>query len=90
MCAAYVRVDHVERKGNAIEIFYRYVPHSGKELTWHFALIPVGQLAPGNYQVKITQLPVDMSLIHQTTGEVDYKTGDKFVCKPFSFSVTEH
>ncbi len=90
MCAAYVRVDHVERKRNTIEIFYRYVPHSGKELTWHFALIPVGQLPPGNYQVTMTQLPVDMSLMHETTSEVDKKIGNKFVCKPFSFSISDH
>jgi hypothetical protein len=85
---AYVRVDHVERDKSSIKIFYRYVLHNDRELTWHFALIPVGKLPPGSYDVTMVQLPVDLTLMHGTYGEIDQKVGDKPICKPFSFSVT--
>jgi hypothetical protein len=86
---SYVRVDHAEVQDKTVEIFYRYVPHNDRDLTWHYAIIPVGRLSPGTYNVKITQLPVDMSLMHGESDEIDTKAGDKYVCKPFSFSVSQ-
>ena len=71
----YCHLDHVTRTGNHIEIAWRFVQHGNDWATEHFAIIPLGKLLPGQYEVKILQLqkPSDW--------------GAKIVCKSFSFSV---
>lgn len=56
--AYYVRIDRVEQAKQMIVVSYRFVHHRTQDSSYHFALIPL-QLAPGNYDVEIRQLPVD-------------------------------
>ncbi len=86
---AYVHVDHVERNGTTIEIFYRFVPHLTAEVTQHFAIIPVGHLSAGDYDVKITQLPMMGGYVPPKAIPIDQDAEQKYVCKPFSFSVIQ-
>jgi hypothetical protein len=53
----YVRIDAVERAGNKFVIPYQLVTHPTYNMTFHFALIPLGKLQPGEYTVELEQLP---------------------------------
>ncbi len=74
---------HVERDGNTFRLTYQTITHPEAFASQYFALIPVGKLEAGKYNVEINQLPP--------------KHGDPFtdeemnsiICKPFSFTVTE-
>jgi hypothetical protein len=60
MCGRYVRLVSVERSQYLIDVKYQFVSHQTAEMTTHFAIIPLGQLTEGTYQVKIQQLePID-------------------------------
>jgi hypothetical protein len=85
----YVHLDHVKRRGKTIQIAYRFVPHQTKQLTAHFALIPLGKLAPGEYRVDIVRLPLDQTYIERGFKSVDPRWNAQVVCRPFSFTVTE-
>lgn len=88
LAGSYVRLENAERRGNKIEIRYRFVAHRTKDATNHFALIPLGKLPPGKYQVDIVQLPIEHP---NRTAEMAYLPPDKarrIVCQPFSFTVT--
>jgi hypothetical protein len=74
----YVHLDHVERKGNTFEIYFRFVMHKTDEVTESYAIIPVGSLQTGKYAVKIIQSDFQSA---------DLDRQNKFICKPFSFSV---
>lgn len=52
-----VQVREVEVRGNTIELKYRFIYYTQKILSTQFALIPLGKLAAGKYEVKLTQLP---------------------------------
>jgi hypothetical protein len=54
----FVHVESVQREGTAITIQYRFVVHREPHVTAHFALIPLGELKPGKYEVRMAQLPV--------------------------------
>lgn len=80
----YVHVESVEQTNHSITVKYRLVAHSTGEVTSHFALIPLGKLSEGLYEVKIKQLPpVDTAgkpakPIHHTR---------QIVCGGFAFRV---
>jgi len=82
-----VHIDHVERRGNTVEIQYRVVPHLDLYLSEHFALIPLGKLPSGFYQVKVVQGPMEQKYL-----DYGYKQGTpaqaaKFVSQSFTFEV---
>jgi hypothetical protein len=85
----YVYLDHIERKGNTFEIYFRFVNHMTDEVTEHYAIIPVGKLPVGEYEVKIIQLPVDARLLGTKPDfrPVDLDAQRRVICKPFSFAV---
>jgi len=82
----YVRLDQVERKGNEFVIRYHFVTHATKNMTIHFALIPLGKLSPGKFRVKLTQLPVKQGRL-ASPKPIDPKVVERFVCRSFSFEV---
>jgi hypothetical protein len=55
----YVHLESIKRRGRVITVKYEFVSHLEHELTWHFALIPLGKLDDGNWKVIIEQAPVD-------------------------------
>lgn len=81
----YVHLQSVERRGDVITIKYAFVPHKTKELTAHFAIIPMGKLPVGKWQVKIVQLPMAQEYKAAGFKPVDSKTAREIVCAPFVF-----
>jgi hypothetical protein len=79
---SYVHIQEVHRDGSRIEIQYRFVPHRTREVTAHFAMIPLGKLPVGKYTVEILQKHRG-----ETRGP---KNWELRVCKSFEFSVEEH
>ncbi len=83
----YVHVQSVERRGNDIEIKYKFVPHKSKELTEHFALIPLGKLPAGTMRVNILQTPMPKELVVAGWKPISADTARRVVCNSFSFVV---
>ena len=68
-----IRVHKVYRRGQRIEIFYRIRPRETANVTATFALIPLGKLTAGKYDVGITS--------------EQQRPSSQRVCTPFSFTV---
>ena len=85
----YVHLHKVERKGNEIIVRYRFAPHESRELSEHFALIPLQDLKPGEYSVSVAQSPMAKMYIDQGFSPIPESLGKKIVCKPFSFKITK-
>jgi hypothetical protein len=83
----YVHISNVERRGNLIEIEYHFIPHDSKNLTSHFALIPLGQLPAGEYDVQFKRLPLEKQYIENGYKSVSDEWVQRIICKPFRFSV---
>lgn len=86
----YVYVEKVRREGAVITIHYRFVVHRTRELSAHLALISLGELKPGKYEVRMVQLPVRWPPDAQ--GEVlrpafEGERVTRTVSQPFSFEV---
>ncbi|HVT28176.1 MAG TPA: hypothetical protein VHE81_09180 [Lacipirellulaceae bacterium] len=86
-----VQIHKVERTGDQIEILYELKPDIGGLNFTNFALIPLGKLPAGKYEVKMRQLPHEL-----TTAEIKYhykpldeKWSRNFLCKPFNFTVAK-
>lgn len=86
---SYVHLDRVDRKDNVIEVRYRFVPHLSTDVTEHFALIPMGVLSPGKYQVKYIQLPMDQSIVKTSPPQTNPDWEKDLICKPFSFTIKD-
>ena len=84
----HVWIKNVERAGDIIEVQYGIIPYRQKVNSISFALIPIGKLTPGQYQVKFTQLPMDKQLIQEGFKSVSDESIARVICKPFAFSVT--
>jgi hypothetical protein len=85
--AYYVRLADVERQGNTIRIHYQYVPHLTNNLSQHFAIIPMGKLPDGKYEVEIIQVPMEKKWLEGGVKPPSQEIVAKTICKPFSFSV---
>jgi hypothetical protein len=82
----YAHIDSVERSGRTIAVRYRLLSHNSREDTLHFALIPLGTLGPGNYEVKVELLGV----FDETGARKEPSDKSKsFVCSNSNFGVTE-
>jgi len=86
----YCYLEHVGREENVVTLKYRFHVHRTGDVTNHFALIPLGKLSPGKYEVRMVQLKVANP---PTAGKVTYRPqldGDRVknvVSQPFSFEV---
>lgn len=85
----YVHLVNVERRDRTIKIEYRLVPHATKQLTAHFALIPLGRIPTGKYSVEIVRLPLEQKYVDQGFKSVDSQWNNRVVCQPFAFEVVE-
>ena len=83
----YVHIRKVEISRTIIEIEYQFVPHQTRETTEHIALIPLGELPPGTYEVHIRQIP----LVGLDRGyrEINDEGARRIVCRSFSFVIRE-
>jgi hypothetical protein len=87
---SYVYLNRVERGGNVVEIYYRFVPHRTMNLTSHFAIIPLGALPAGKIYVKILQSPLEQEYTIQGFRPVTDAVSRQIVCRSFSFSVVQN
>lgn len=82
-------LEKVEREGKVITITYRFHARQTANVTGHLALIPLGVVDPGEYDVRLVQLPV----ARPANDPVKFAppiTGDRLkrtVSQPFSFEV---
>lgn len=81
---SYVHLKHVARSDKTVTIEFAFVTHRTKDMTNHFALIPLGKLSPGNYEVKIT--PSSNKRLSGKGWTLESAAKD-FVCQPFRFLV---
>jgi hypothetical protein len=85
----YVHLDKVERREKTIKIAYHFVPHETKQMTAHFALIPLGKLPVGKYRVDIVRLPLEQKYVEKGFKSVDSQWNNRAVCLPFSFEIVK-
>ncbi len=85
----YVHLDNVERRDKTIKIAYRFVPHETKQMTAHFALIPLGKLPVGKYRVDFVRLPLEQKYVDTGFRSVDSQWNNRVVCLPFSFEIVK-
>ena len=89
LCPWFVHLDSIEKSGNIIQVAYRFVPHEESNLTEHFALIPIGKLPPGKYEVKIVPIPMDTTLLKKGFRPPGSDVAASTVCRSSEFDVTE-
>ncbi|MCI0331660.1 MAG: hypothetical protein L0228_00365 [Planctomycetes bacterium] len=84
----YMRLRNVERQDNEITVQYEFEPHTTPEVTVHFALIPLGKLPAGKYQVRFEQIP-----LAQKYRDIGFEPVEPdawmIVCRPFSFEIID-
>jgi hypothetical protein len=85
----YVHLHKVERQGNNISIYYRFIPHETEETNRYFALIPLGRLPIGNYRVKVIRSPMEQKYADIGFRPLNDDVARRVVCRSFSFSVAE-
>ncbi len=83
----YVYVQKVERDGNTVKVYFRLVPHRTKELTEHFALIPLEELSPGKVTVEIIRSPMEKEFIGFKLPDAEVES--RIVSQSFHFVIEE-
>ena len=83
----YVHLRRVEQRGNNIEVGYQFIPHKTKEVTGHFAIIPLGKLPAGKTRVEVKQTPMPQEYISAGWKPTSSEVAKGVVCSSFSFSV---
>jgi hypothetical protein len=85
----YLRLDGIARSDDAITIKYHFVAHASLDSTVHFALIPLGALPSGDYEVFLERQATKTSGVLDAKGAIfiDPDLLKRAVCGPFSFTV---
>jgi len=84
----YVRIKKVLVAGYNIAIQYHFVPHVTRDVSLHFALIPLVDVKAGNYQVKLVQLPMEEKHKSLNFKPLGIETREKYICQSFGFKVS--
>lgn len=79
-------IEKVEREGNVITLTYRFHVHRTANVSAYFALIPLGKLNPGTYEVQMEQLPIARP-VGEPSGLIEGERLKRTVSEPFSFEV---
>lgn len=82
----YVHITSVEAKNRSVTITYEFVPHLTNELTRQLAIIPLGNLDAGEWEVKLNQAPLADKYKDMGAKNV---VAPNVVCGPFSFKVED-
>lgn len=83
----YVRLDSVTRQGNTFTVSYRAEPHYTAESTVHFALIPLGKLLAGEYQVRFEQVAMERKFHERGFIPFSPQQQARLICRNFNFVV---
>jgi hypothetical protein len=86
----YVRLIDVERQGTTIRIHYQFVPHLTNDMSQHFAIIPLGTLPDGKYQVEILQTDIEKKWLESGIKPINDDKAAIIISKSFSFEVGCH
>jgi hypothetical protein len=81
----YVHLYKVERQGNNVNIYYRFVPHEEEVTQQYIAIIPLGILPDGKYRTNIIRSPDAGNRLKKVSDEV----ARRVVCGSFSFTISE-
>lgn len=84
----YLHIKSVVRKGKTFTINYQLVPHTSKQLTQHFALIPTGLLTDGKYVVEMKLHSTPPRNQVRPHSPVPKNVPGDYVCRPFEFVVS--
>jgi hypothetical protein len=85
----YVYLNKVELQPGLVVISYRFVPHETKEMTSHFALIPLGRLQPGEVKVDIKRSPWEKKFLDAGFKEPPGSVETQIVSRSFRFTVKD-
>ena len=81
----YCHLEKVEREENVITLSYRFHVFRSASVAAHLALIPLGELKPGKYEVRTVQLIAH--LVGEPSGLIEDEELKHCVLEPFSFEV---
>ncbi len=84
---AFVHIESIERNGSDIEVEYRFIPRFEAQQTVNLALIPLGKLPPGKFNVRMVALPLEGKFIDLGIESVSSEHEARIVCRPFQFEV---
>ena len=76
-------------QNHRIEFRYQLVPHRTKELSVHFALIGLGKMNPGEYDVEIIRNPLAQQYVQAGFKPVSQEYVRRCVCQSFSFTISD-
>lgn len=83
----YVHLTKVTRSQHTIEVRYEFIPHTSRELTQHFALIPMGKLPKGKFKVDVVSEPFAQRFIDKNWKEFDDEKKTRIISSSFEFDV---
>jgi len=87
---ARIRIDRIERVGHLVNIHYLMLPHGLRIQKWKLAIVPLGQLPPGEYHVQAVR---ETSEEHKVGGPgvpaVKAGAERRIISQPFTFVVAE-
>lgn len=86
---SYVHLNKVEREGNTVTVSCRFVPHETKEMTAHFALIPIGKFKLGEVKVTVVSSPMEKRFVDSGFKPVSAETESQVVSRSFRLLVEE-
>jgi hypothetical protein len=82
----YVHLHKVERQDNSVNINYRFVYHEEQDTNRYFALLPLGKLPSGRYDVNVVRAKkYERKEFPQPSDEV----ARRIVCGAFLFTISE-
>ncbi len=83
-CSRYVRLTVVEKAENVINVKFRFVSHATKNMSTHFAIIPLGKGLRGTVKVNvIEEQPIDSDGNHDSP----FRDTKRYVSDSFTFRV---
>lgn len=85
----YVHLSKVQVSAGSIDVHYKFVPHRTKEMTSHFALMPLGEVPAGKYKVKLARVPLENMFVHSGFKPVDEHYIRRVICQSTMFEVKE-
>jgi hypothetical protein len=83
----YVHLTKVTRSRQTIQVRFEFIPHETKDLTQHFALIPMGKLPKGKFQVEVIAEPLAQRFIEKRWKEFDDERKARIISSSFEFEV---
>jgi hypothetical protein len=85
MHSEYVHLQKADRTGDVVIVRFLIVPHLEREMTDHFAIIPLGKLSDRKVQVKIVKA---FSNDYNKLGvKPRADIMERLICQPCSFTV---